>query len=77
MNTTDWNAIPLKLKAAGFTVFYERISYAPENPLWRAHAQRDGQEWSALGRNLETALVELDKQAQEPAHDWRKMKVVA
>ena len=71
MKTTDWNEIPLKLKAAGFTVIYERISYDLWNPLWRANAQRGGKEWNTLGKSLEAALVALEKQTQEHIHDWR------
>ena len=35
---SDWMTIPGKLQAAGFTVCYERISYAASNPLWRSLA---------------------------------------
>ena len=67
----DWMAIPGKLQAAGFSVCYERISYAASNPLWRARADRDGRSWSALGRDLETALAELEEQIREIVADWR------
>jgi len=71
MSTQDWTAIPLKLKAAGFTVFFERVSYEPTNPLWIAKAQREGKKWNTFGRDLESALVELEKQAQADTDDWR------
>jgi len=76
MNTTDWTAIPLNLKAAGFTVFYERVSYEATNPLWRAKAQRGEQEWNTLGKDLETALIELERQTQEIVDDWRQTSKV-
>ena len=76
MNATEWTAIPTKLQNAGFTVSYSRISYAPENPLWRANAQRGEKTWNALGRDLESALVELEKQTQERIPDWRAMSKV-
>ena len=65
--TEDWQAIWAKLHEAGFTVFYERISYEPENPRWRAKAQRDGHVWTGLGKDLESALVELEQQTHEHA----------
>jgi hypothetical protein len=77
MNTTDWTSIPLKLKAAGFTVSYDRISYEPTNPLWRAKAQRDDQEWTTLERDLESALTALERQTQEPKHNWREVSAAA
>ena len=61
----DWQAITAKLHQAGFTVFYERISYEPSNPLWRAKAERDGQVWNGLGKDLETALGKLEEQTNE------------
>ena len=67
----DWMTIPGKLQAAGFNVCYERISYALSNPLWRAKADRDGRTWSALGRDLEAALVELESQTNGAMSDWR------
>jgi len=73
MNEPEWKAIPLKLKAAGFTVFFERISYEPTNPLWSVNAERNGKKWNTLGRDLEAALVELEKQAQAAKDDWRDM----
>jgi len=77
MNTIDWTTITAKLHEAGFKVSYSRVSYAPNNPLWRAKAQREGKDWSAFGRDLEAALVELEKQTHELTHDWRQMKKVA
>jgi hypothetical protein len=74
MNETDWQHIPCRLKEAGFDVFYERISYDPGNPLWRAHANGNGREWSSMGRDLETALVELEKQTQGPVSNWREIR---
>jgi hypothetical protein len=71
MNANDWQMIPGQLKGKGFTVLYERVSYAPENPLWRARASRNGQEWNTLGRDLEAALVELERQTNESVPDWR------
>jgi hypothetical protein len=71
MSANQWEAIPGRLKAAGFSVRYERVSYSPENPLWRAHADRNGREWNTLGRDLETALVELETQTRETVEDWR------
>lgn len=62
MNGPDWKSIPASLRDAGFTLFYERISYDHWNPLWRARAQRAGQEWSSVGRDLETALLKLQQQ---------------
>ena len=75
MNATEWTAIPTKLQEAGFTVSYCRISYSSESPLWRASAQRGEKKWTALGADLETTLVELEKQTQET--DWREMSKVA
>ena len=60
MIEADWKSIPGRLQVAGFTVFYERISYETTTPLWRAHAHRDGHEWNGLGKDLETALVTLE-----------------
>jgi hypothetical protein len=71
VSETDWKTVPARLKASGFTVFYDRISYEPERPLWCARANRDGREWRTLGRDLETALLELDRQTHEGAIDWR------
>jgi hypothetical protein len=71
MSEADWKTLPAKLKASGFTVFYERISYEPEHPLWCARASRDGHEWRTLGKDLESALLELEKQTSEPVIDWR------
>lgn len=68
MNATQhWTDIPGILRVAGFSVHYSRICYEPERPLWRAIAQRDGLECSGLGKDLETALVELEKEAHEHA----------
>lgn len=65
----DWQAITAKLHQAGFTVFYERISYEPSNPLWRAKALRNGQVWNGSGKDLETALGELEEQTNEAVAD--------
>jgi len=65
MNATDWRTIPGRLQAAGLSVCYERISYAPANPLWRATAQCEGRAWTALGRDLEAALLGLEEQTRE------------
>ncbi|MEQ1851895.1 MAG: hypothetical protein ABMA01_09925 [Chthoniobacteraceae bacterium] len=73
MSRQDWTQIPGRLRAAGFTIFYDRISYEPEHPLWCARASRDGREWSTLGSDLGAAFVELERQTQEPAVDWRTM----
>jgi hypothetical protein len=73
MNTKEWTDIPGRLRAAGFTIFYDRISYEPEHPLWCARASRDGREWSTLGSDLGAAFLELERQTQEPAVDWRAM----
>lgn len=67
MNETDWKSIPAKLYEAGFAVAYARISYSPENPLWRATALRDAMQWNGEGRNLEEALLVLDGQMREGA----------
>ena len=67
----DWMSIPAKLQDAGFTVCYERISYAASSPLWRATAHRDKRSWIALGKDLETALVELQAQTQQAVANWR------
>ena len=72
MSATDWTGIPGRLKEAGFSIFYDRVSYEPERPLWCAKASRAGQEWSTLGKNLRAALVELERQTQEAGGDWRK-----
>jgi hypothetical protein len=72
MNDADWKAIPGRLQAAGFTVYYDRISYAPSNPLWRANAHREGRSWSTLGKDLESALVALEGHTAESAGDWRE-----
>lgn len=71
MNGADWMDIPGTLQAAGFSVCYDRISYAPSNPLWRAKAVRDGRTWTALGRDLKSTLVELEGQTREAHGDWR------
>jgi len=71
MNDTDWTTISGKLKAAGFAVFYNRISYEPEHPLWCAKASRGDQQWTTMGRELGAAFVELEKQTQEANVDWR------
>jgi hypothetical protein len=77
MNTNDWTEVPLKLKASGFTVHYERISYDPANPLWRAKALRGEQEWNTLGRDLKSALVALDTQTTQLTDNSRQMSKVA
>lgn len=66
-----WMSIPAKLRGVGFTVCYERISYAPSNPLWRATAHRDRRTWIALGKDLATALVELEAQTGEAVANRR------
>ncbi len=76
MSEVDWTAIPGKLKAAGFTISYDRISYASEHPLWCARASRGERQWTTMGRDLGTAFVELEKQTQDPAVDWREMMVL-
>ena len=73
MKETDWTSISGKLKAAGFAVVYDRISYEPEHPLWCAKASRDGREWSTMGRELGAAFLELERQTQETVVDWRAM----
>lgn len=67
MSEPQWSIIPTKLKAKGFSVFYDRVSYAPEHPLWCAKANRNGRQWSTFGKNLPTALLELERQTQEAA----------
>ena len=67
MSEPQWSIIPTKLKAKGFSVFYDRISYAPEHPLWCAKANRNGRQWSTFGKNLPTALIELERQTKEAA----------
>ena len=71
MNETGWMTIPVKLREAGFAVFYNRISYSSSDPLWRASATRSGREWNGLGRDLEAALVELEDQTKDAVKDWR------
>ncbi|MEO6741458.1 MAG: hypothetical protein ABIP20_14505 [Chthoniobacteraceae bacterium] len=73
MNATDWTAIPGRLKDAGFTLCYERISYDPARPLWSAKASRDGRHWCCLGGDLGAAFVELERQMTEDAVDWREV----
>ena len=70
MSNPQWSNIPTKLKAKGFTVFYDRISYAPEHPLWCAKANRNGRQWHTFGENLSAALLELEKQTQEAVQDY-------
>ena len=67
MSEPQWSVIPTKLKAKGFSVFYDRVSYAPEHPLWCAKANRNGRQWSTFGKNLPTALIELERQTKEAA----------
>jgi hypothetical protein len=69
---SGWMTIPAKLKDAGFTVCYERMSYEASNPLWRATAHRDGRTWSAMGKDLETALLELETQTGQAVANGRK-----
>jgi len=69
MNETGWMTIPVKLRDAGFAVFYNRISYSSTEPLWRASATRGGHEWNGTGRDLETALVELEGQTKDAVKD--------
>ena len=71
MNETGWMTIPVKLREAGFAVFYNRISYSSTDPLWRASASRGGHEWNGVGRDLETALVELEELTKDAVKDWR------
>jgi hypothetical protein len=73
MNPSDWSEIPAKLKAKGFSVFYDRVSYEPERPLWRAKANRDGRQWSTLGENLGTALVKLERETENASADLPEM----
>ena len=65
MSEPQWSVIPTKLKAKGFSVFYDRVSYAPEHPLWCAKANRNGRQWSTFGKNLPAALIELERQTKE------------
>jgi len=65
MNETDWKDIPARLRKAGFNVSYARISYAADNPLWRATALRNRAEWSGAGGDLRAALVELERHTRE------------
>lgn len=67
MSEPQWSIIPTKLKAKGFSVFYDRVSYVPEHPLWCAKANRNGRQWSTFGKNLPTALIELERQTKEAA----------
>ena len=69
MSEAQWSIIPTKLKAKGFSVFYDRVSYAPEHPLWCAKANRNGRQWSTFGENLPTALLELERQMHEVADE--------
>jgi hypothetical protein len=72
MSDTKWTAIPGRLKAAGFDVFFDRISYEPKHPLWCAKASRGGRQWSTLGKDLCSAFRELERQALDTAGDWRE-----
>ena len=67
-----WMAIPAKLTDAGFTVCYERMSYEAANPLWRATAHRDRRAWTDMGKDLETALLELETQIGQAVANRRK-----
>jgi hypothetical protein len=67
----DWQAVLSRLCAAGFSVSYVRISYQPKNPLWRANAGGEGREWSTLGRDLRTTLLQLEEQTHGIMPDWR------
>jgi hypothetical protein len=71
MSEANWMDIPLRLKEAGFTIHYDRISYEPNRPLWCARAKRDGREWSTLGADLGAAFEELERQTRQPCADWR------
>jgi hypothetical protein len=71
MSDTQWPIIPTKLTAKGFSVFYDRVSYQPEHPLWCARANRNGRQWSTFGENLPTALLELERQTRDVADDWQ------
>jgi hypothetical protein len=73
MNTSEWSAIPTKLNAKGFSVFYDRVSYEPKRPLWCAKANRDGRHWTTLGENLSAALVELEREIDKPGEFWDDM----
>lgn len=75
MSETEWRAVYERLKTAGFKVSYERVSYTPENPLWRATARRDGREWITLGKRLGEALQEVEKETKESVADWRAIIV--
>jgi len=72
MNDNDWTAIPEKLKGAGFTVSYDRVSYDPKRPLWSARASRDERECSASGETLRAAFLELERLAKEIDGGWRE-----
>ena len=72
MNENQWSAIPSKLRAEGFSVLFDRISYEPERPLWCARACRGGHQWNTFGKDLSTALVELGRQTMEAPDDWRE-----
>jgi len=69
MSNAQWSNIPTKLKAKGFTVFYDRISYEPEHPLWCANANLNGRQWRTFGENLSAALLELEKQTREAVQE--------
>ena len=73
MNENQWSIIPSKLRAEGFSVFYDRISYEPKRPLWCAKASRNGRQWSTFGENLRAAILELERQTHESDQDWREM----
>ena len=72
MSEPQWSVIPTKLKAKGFSVFYDRVSYEPEHPLWCAKANLNGRQWSTFGEHLSTALLELERQTQEVGGDLRE-----
>ena len=64
--------IPGQLRREGFTVFIERTKAGQQIRLWSATATRDGMKWTALGEDLSTVLVELERQTQETDGDWRE-----
>lgn len=72
MSDYEWTAIPGRLRDNGYPVYYERLCYDPEHPLWCAKATRGGQELSTVGEDVPAALFNLQKQMQTNAENGRK-----
>ncbi len=77
MSADYWTTVPGKLRAEGFYVVFERISYEPTRSQWRATASRDGRQWTAYADDLKSVYLELERLTREPgeAEEWPTISI--